>query len=109
MIELAGRLVEPGAPRRAAVERNARSLVAAENDMARVVRIDPRLMKVVTVGRTLDRGEMRSAIGRTIESRVRDVDTICIFGIDRDVAEVPAALPQTLIGIDELPRHPAVV
>src|SRR5690242_5729127 len=52
MVELGGRLVIPRAPGLAAIYRNNRALVAAEQNHVRVVRVDPEVLIIVPTRRT---------------------------------------------------------
>src|ERR1700687_896178 len=52
-------------------------------------------MVVVSTGSTFDGGERVASIARTIDRSIRDVNRVGIFRIDSDVAEIPAASPDT--------------
>ena len=109
VIELARRLVEPRAPRLGAVDAHARALIAGQHHVRRVRRIDPELVRVVAVGRSLDRGEVRAAVARAIERGIGYVHDVGILRIDFDVTEIPAALPQPAVAVDQAPGRTAVV
>src|SRR6202171_2448695 len=52
-------------------------------------------MVVVSTGSTFDGGERFASIAITIDRSIRDVNRVGIFRIDSDVAEIPAASPDT--------------
>ncbi len=109
VVELARRLVEPRAPARAAVEADRRALIAGQSHPRRVARIDPELVEVVAVGRAFDRAEAGPAVARRVQRSVGDVHLVGVLGIDRDVAEIPAAPPDAAVGVDPAPLRTAVV
>ena len=51
MVDLCRRLVVPRAPGMAAIEADGRSLIGSENHAGRILRIDPKLVIVVSAGR----------------------------------------------------------
>ena len=63
VVELRGRLVVPRAPRRSAVERNDRALIAAQQDLVRVRWFDPDAVVVVAARRAAPRIEGLPAVG----------------------------------------------
>ena len=109
VVELAGRLVEPGAPGLAAVGGHHRPLVDAEDAPLRAARIDPELVVVVAAGRALDRHEGLAGIVRAVHGGVAGVDDVGIAGIDRDAAEVPAAPPDPVVAARPRPGRAGVV
>ncbi len=109
MVELAGRLVEPAAPRRPAVQGDDGALVDAEDAPVGVRRIDPQRVIVVAAGRALDRHERPAAVAAAVERRVHHVERLGIARIDRQLAEVPAAAPHPLVGGRPPPGRAAVV
>ena len=109
VIELPGRLIEPRRPRARTVDAHARALVAREHHLRPVGRIDPQLVKVVSIRRSLDRLDVNAGIGRTIDAGVGDVDEVCILRIDRHVTEIPTAIPEPCIGVCEHPRDARIV
>src|SRR5205807_7937922 len=54
VVELRGRLVVPGAPRHAAVQRDDGPLIGADEDRLRVVRIDPDAVIVIAARRAAE-------------------------------------------------------
>src|ERR1700693_3158901 len=109
VVELPGRLVEPRRPGRAGVEAHARPLIAGQRHTRRIGRIDPELVKVVATRRALDRGKMSAAVGRAVERGVRDVDQVGVLRIDRHMAKIPAAFPQTPLAAGQAPGRAAVI
>ena len=54
-------------------------------------------------------GEMRTAVGGTVQRRIRNVHEVGILRIDGYVAKIPAAIPQPRIGTREAPGRAAIV
>ena len=88
VIDLRGRLVVPGAPRVAAVERNGRPLIDAEEHPLAVGRIDPHHLRIVAARRTLERGEGVAAVERAITRRRERIHDVRIAGIDEHAGGV---------------------
>ncbi len=109
VIELAGRLVVPGAPRFSAVHRDDRSLIDAENPALGMFRIDPQRVVVVAARRAFGWNERLAGILRSIHVHVDRVDDIGVLRLDRDAAEVPAARPDPRVVARARPRRAAVV
>src|SRR5690242_1800271 len=97
VVKLGRGLVVPAAPRTAAVERDHGALVAPDDHVRRVPRIDPELVVVVTAGLALEDGEGLTAVGRLEERHVRHVYDIGVLGIDGDATKVPVAAGETRI------------
>ena len=72
VIELRRRLVEPGAPRRAAVQRDDGALIGDGDDDVRVVGVDPRTLVVLAAGRALERRPRRAAVDGLARDDVGD-------------------------------------
>ena len=64
VVELAGRLVVPGAPGLAAVQRDDRALIGGEQDDVGVVGIDPAVLIVLAAWRAFERRPRLAAVGR---------------------------------------------
>ena len=79
VVELAGRLVVPGAPGLAAVQRHDRALVDAEDLARRVGGVDPQLVVVVAAGSPLDGHEGPAAVVRAVEVDVARVDDVGVL------------------------------
>ncbi len=109
VVDLRGRLVVPRAPGLAAVQRDDRALVDAEDLPVRVVRIDPELVEIIARVVAFQRDEMRAAVVRAQHDRVHRVDAVRVRRIDRDAAEIPAALPDAIVLADVLPARAGVV
>ena len=107
VVELAGRLVVPGAPGGTAVDGDHRSLVARRDHPLRVVRIDPQEMVVVAARSAAEEGEGLAAVRRAPDGLAHDVDRVRVFGIDGDAREVRAG--EAAVGVDPLPGAAAVV
>src|SRR5215475_11387876 len=67
VVELAGRLVIPGAPRPAAIDADDRSLVNAQNHTRRTSWIDPEHVEIVAAGRAYPCFKRLASIGGAIE------------------------------------------
>jgi hypothetical protein len=108
-VDLRGRLVVPGAPGLPAVQRDDRTLVGAEDLATRVCRVDPQLLVVVAARRALHDGEAPAAVVRAQQVGVESEDRVRVRRVDRDAAEVPAALPDALVAAGARPVVSAVV
>jgi hypothetical protein len=108
VVELRRRLVVPRTPRGAAVDRYGRTLIDAECDRLRIVRIDPHGVVVVAAGRTLDADPRGSAVERTVRRRVRGVDFIAIVRIGRDSREVFGSSAHALFIVRLRPRRAGI-
>src|SRR4051794_12912681 len=82
VVELSGRLVVPGTPGCAAIYRDCRALIHAEEDVIWVLWIDPDAMVIVATGRTLDSQEGFASVRRSIRGCIRNVDFVLILRID---------------------------
>src|SRR5712692_10420138 len=109
VIELPSRLIEPGAPRLAAVARNNRALIATKNHPPRLVGINPKFVVVVAPRRAFECGERLTSVMRLISCGVRDEHSIGVLRIHNDFPEVPTALPDAPVIRNTLPTLPAVV
>ena len=109
VIELAGGLVVPGAPACAAVQGNDGALVHAEDLPLRIVGVDPQRVEVVAGGVAPERREMRAAVVAAQHDGVEHVDSIGIARIGRDLAEVPATLPQARVAAHQAPVRAGIV
>src|SRR5580700_3350693 len=92
VVHLRGGLVVPRAPRRTAVDRDRRTLIACEPNDLWIARIDPDRMIIVAAGGPLDRDERLAAIGRAVRRRVRQVDDLRIARVDRQRDKIVAPL-----------------
>ena len=97
VIKLHGRLVVPGTPGLCAVHGHNRALIAADDHAVWIVGINPELMIIVAAGRAFDRRPLLAAISRSIDGRVRHVNSISVLRVGGDFLEVPTAVPQSLI------------
>ena len=109
VIDLRGGLVVPGAPGLRAIHGDHRALVAREHHAVAVFGIDPELVIVVAAGRALDGNPRLAGVERHVGRGVDVVGAVGVGGIDGDLAEVPAAAPEPLLAIDQLPRCAGVV
>ncbi len=87
VIELAGRLVVPGAPRLAAVERHDRALIGSEQDDVGVVGIDPAVLIVLAARRAFEGRPRLAAVNRLPRHRARDDHDVGIWS-DAESASV---------------------
>ena len=108
-VELPGRLVVPGAPGLAAVQRHDGALVDAEHAAFGVLGVDPELVVIVPAGGALDRRKRAARVLRPVERGVARVDDVGVARLDRDPAEVPAASPDPRIVARERPARTVVV
>ncbi len=107
MVELAGRLVVPGAPAGAAVDRHHGPLVGGGDHPFRALRIDPEEVIVVAAGRAADLGERRAAIRRAAQRLPHGPHDVGILWIGGEAGEVgPGQAPGA---IDPPPRRAGVV
>ena len=109
MVELPGRLVEPGAPGRAPVQGDLSALIAGQDPAGRVRRIDPQMVEVVTGGVALDRHEGRAAIVRAQNDGVADPYLVGVSRVDCQLTEIPSTLPDAGIAADLVPTRPVVL
>ncbi len=109
MINLRRGLVVPGAPGLRAVNRNDGALIAGEHHAISIFRIDPKLVIVVAARRAFYGNPCLARIERHVGRRVDVIRAIGIGWVDDDLAEVPAASPQALFVVDQLPRRACVV
>src|SRR6185312_11448720 len=107
MIELAGRLIVLGAPRLAAVGRDGRAAVIADQENLGVRGVDPD--DVVVTVRHVQQGEGLAAVVRypnTID--VRAVKGARVGGVDIDAGVIERPLAQAPVVVDAVPRGAAV-
>ena len=109
VIELAGRLVEPGAPGPPAVDGHRRALIDAEDSAIGHLGVDPERVVVVAARRALHRNKCPPAVFGTVDIHVDRIDNVGIFRLDGDSAEVPAARPDSLIAARARPCCAGVV
>src|SRR5438132_10197930 len=91
VVELRRRLVVPGAPRLAVVERDDRSLVAAEEDDVRVFGVDPDVLVVVASWSSAKRGPSFSTVGRAHRDDAGAIHDVGIVWIDSRNRQISAA------------------
>ncbi len=92
VIDLAGRLVVPRAPRFARVQADGRALIACQNHPRRVRGIDPQGVVVVAARRALVGDECPAAVVGAVQRRLRHIHHVRIFRIEKHPAEISAAL-----------------
>ena len=109
MKHLRRRLVVPGAPCFAAVDRDRRALIGGDEHDARVGGVDPDRVVVVAARRAFDRGERAAAVHRAIRRRVRGVDDVGVLRVDANVREVVAAAPHAALGVHLTPALARIV
>ena len=103
VVQLRGRLVVPGAPGPAAVDRDDGPLVRGEEHDVGLQRVDPDPLVVVAAGRALDRRPRLAAVVRSIRGDVADKDDVGVRRVHADVEAEPSVLA------DERPAFAAVV
>src|ERR1700687_4053503 len=115
VIYLRRRLVEPGAPRdiariiRPCVPSDYGALVAGDDHRTRIVGRYPRLMVIVATRRPAKHDPGLSAILRSIDGDIRNVDNVGILWVDGQLLEVPPAPPQRRIVGQASPTGTSVV
>ena len=109
MVKLRRRLVVPGAPRLAPVDRHRRALVDGRDHPPRIRRVDPETMVIVAARRPLERSERRAPVDRPVDRRVADVNDVGVLRIDGHAAEIPSALPDPRVPGTPGPRPAPVV
>ncbi len=101
MIELRGRLIRLGGPALAAIVRNRGAAVIGVDHPVRMRGIDPQ--SVIIAVRCANEAEGVPAVGRLIHRSIQHIDRIDALGISENVREIPGALREAMIGIDEMP------
>ena len=104
VVHLRRRLVVPGAPGLAAVDRDDRALIARHRDDVRIVRVDPRALIVVAAGRAAQRDPVLAAVLRAIADGARDDHRVGILRVDRRHRQVTAADASRRPRVDGNPR-----
>src|SRR5258707_6448194 len=98
VIELAGGLIEPGRPGLAAVVADDCALVDAENNVGRILRINPHRMVIVAAGSAFEGNKSLAAIGGAISGSLHHVADVGVAGIDEDAAEIQRAENARVLG-----------
>src|SRR6266481_2356068 len=107
VVELRGLLVGLSGPRLAVVVRNGGAAVVGIDHPFWMRRIDPEAV-IISVRRA-NKIEGVAAVGRTVDGGVQYVDGVDVSGIGENVMEIPGALCEAVIGIQELPGVAGVV
>ena len=107
VIELRGGLIVLRRPVFATVHGNGGAAVVAIDHAIRVVGIDPKSV-MIAMGR-VEAFEGFARIDGAVEASVRDVDLVRIFRVSPDMREVPGALAEAMVVVDERPFAAAVV
>jgi hypothetical protein len=100
-------LIVLGRPVLAAVERHCNSAVVGSDHSLSILRIDPQ--PVIVAVRKFELVKQMSAVGRLVGVHVHDVENVLVPRIGDHVHVVPRPLPQTVVGIHQLPRLAAVI
>ncbi len=111
VIELGGGLVEPRAPGFAAIDGHKRTLVARQKNDARVIRIDPKILIIVTTGRATQAGPGLSAIRGLHGHNACGVDDVRILRVYLGNGQIASTYAQCRpsIGGDALPVLPSIL
>ena len=107
MVELAGRLVVPVAPRLPAVDRHDRALIARGDHVVRPLSVDPEEVVVVSARRALDDAKRLSSVVGAADRLPHDVNDVRILRIRRHPAEVIGR--ESRVGVHVAPARAAVV
>src|SRR2546425_2414754 len=107
MVELRGWLIILARAGLAAVETNGNAAFVGNYDASRILGINPHA--VIVAVRKFDFVERVTAIGRSVEIYVGDVDRIGVLWIGDDVHVIPGTLPIGTIAVDEIPGLAAIV
>src|SRR5438132_7583696 len=107
MVELRGWLVIFACPGLASVETYRHSAVVENNHATRILGVNPHAMVVAVMN--FDFVERVTAIGRSVEIYVGDVDRIGVLWIGDDVHVIPGTLPIGPISVNRLPRFSAII
>ncbi len=87
-VDLGGRLVVPGAPGVAAIERDRGALIDAEELPVTVGGVDPELLRIVAAGSALVTVEGFAAVERSVTAGAHRVDDVGILGMDPDAVQI---------------------
>src|ERR1035438_4174689 len=109
VIDLGGGLVIPGAPTFGAIHADHGTLIAAEDHAVAVLGIDPELVVVVAAGRSFHRNKSLAGVGGHVSRGVYHVGAVGVGGIDGHGFEIPAAAPQPVLAVDQVPRGAGVI
>src|SRR5207249_7885726 len=107
VIKLRRRLIILRGPVFSAVDGNCGAAIIAVDQAIGIVRIDPQAV-VIAVG-SIEAFKGFAAIVRAEQARVGDVDLVGIPGVGPNVGEIPGALAETMIVVDQRPVGAAIV
>src|SRR6185312_10390871 len=108
-VVLRGRLVVPGRPCLAAVDGGNRSLIAGQHHVVVLDGVDPQLVVIVAAGSAAEGLEVGAAVGGFVDGGVDGVEGVFVLGIHGDGLEVPAAAPDAVVVVHQLPGGAGVV
>ncbi len=107
MIELRRRLIPLRGPILAAIDGNSGAAVVAVDHAVGTVGINPQ--SVVVAVRGVQAFEGFAAVDGAVEASIGDVNLIGILGVGPNVGEIPGALTEAVIVVDERPVRAAIV
>ena len=106
-IKLARRHVELRAPALAAVESYRGAAIVRDDEVVRIIGIDPQIVKVaVRAGQVLP---SLSSIRRTQCRRAHDINRVLIFRIDEKFDVIPRSLDQAVVVGDPAPLLAGII
>ena len=97
VIHLRGRLVVPGTPGLAIVERHHGALIGDEDHDSRIVRVDPSVLIILSAGRALERHPPGSSVSRSEGHDVGHDDVVRIAGMDEDIGFGDALVARAVV------------
>src|SRR5439155_10554154 len=109
VIELRGWLVVPRAPGLPSIHADGDSLIDRERNNLRIVGIDPDGVIIVASRRSLDGGEIMTAVVGTIGGNVGDINRVLVFRIDTHTGKVVTTPPQAVVCIYALPTLTGII
>ena len=111
VVQLLGGLVEPRAPRAAAIERDDRTLVEPHEHALAVGRVDPQLLRIVAAGRALEAGERAPAVRGLVRRGGDRVHHVGVLRVDIHAAFVAFATvaDARVVGRHRAPGRAAVI
>src|ERR1019366_123495 len=108
VIHLGGGLIEPRAPGLPAVQGDVGALVGAQQHAPRFGGVDPQDVIIVAARRAFEDAEGLAAIGGAKQGDVGDEQGVGVVRVHSDIAEIPGALGEALVGAGARPGFAAI-